>query len=289
MKKTLKALKNKLLELSSMFFIMIIVCSILFIPLSLSSLFKSITMDNLVDNSDSSVVAFDHYFITRNVTNNSVLRIVLYLENGESVEIDSIDYSKELEAALSELKTGEDVRLILDPETGFVIYLASDYLIYQADDGIFSAPIATLLLILSIFLICFSATFLVLQNIEKKKLTAFIDEKAAEFNNYSYKIETILEKTCWVIVVCNEVDARDDAEVFANLLKRISTKVNKGYWEGCFSLIGEHRYKIKNDPLSLTYQYDTLLGIVIEYKKGTPMNILLDFLHNTAQIQTGVK
>ena len=105
--------ENKLLELSSMFFIMIIVCSILFIPLSLSSLFKSITMDNLIDNSESSVVAFDHYFIARNVTNNSVSLIVLYLENGESVEIDSIDYSKELEAALSELKTGEDVRLIL--------------------------------------------------------------------------------------------------------------------------------------------------------------------------------
>ena len=129
----------------------------------------------------------------------------------------------------------------------------------------------------------------VLQNIEKKKLTAFIDEKVAEFNNYSYKIEAISEKTCWVIVACNEEDAREDAEVFVNLLKRIATKVNKGYWEGCFSQIGEHRYKIKNDPLSLTYQYDTLFGIVIEYKKGTPMNILLNFLHNTAQIQSGVK
>ena len=100
MKKTLKAFRKKLLESSPAIYILIIVCSILFILLSISSLSKNIAMDNLIDNSESNVVAFDHYHIARDVTDGSVLNIKIYLENGDSIEIDSYDYSKELEISL---------------------------------------------------------------------------------------------------------------------------------------------------------------------------------------------
>ena len=42
-------------------------------------------------------------------------------------------------------------------------------------------------------------------------------------------------------------------EPFVELVKHIAQKWNNGEWQGIISSLGEMRYKIKNDPIELTY------------------------------------
>ena len=284
MNKTLQALKNKLLKISSKTYAFIIIISILLVLLSLSSLSENIKKENLIKNCESSAT-FDSYRISRSLIDDSLLSIKIYLENGDEIEIDCRDYSRQLENSLAELKKGDSLRFVLNPQNGFVLLVKSDVLIYETDNAILSTPVAAILLILSGSFFGVSVTFLILKKVEKKKAETFIKQKVAEFNTYSYKIAAISKENRWVTISCNEVDAAEDAAVFANLLKRIAVKLNNGYWEGNFVQVGEQRYKIKNDPLVLTYQYDTLFGIVIEYTEGTHMNAILRFLLDVAEIR----
>ncbi len=288
MDRTSNVLKKKLLSISNTVYFTIIIIATLCIALLLSLMLNSIKTNKSM-NSESGVATFDYYKITRHVVDNSVIDVRIYLENGDVLLIDSEDYSTKLEIALIDLEKGEELHFILNTENGNVLKLTSDTLIYEKGRSPIPISVCVILLILSISFVTVSIVALVLQNTERKR-NDFINRKAAEFSKYSYKITTISEKSCWIILACNEVDLTEDgADAFANLLKRIAVKLNKGYWENAFSEVGKQRYQIKNDPFSLTYQYDTLFGIVIEYKKETSLNILMKFLLDIAQIQYNIK
>lgn len=290
MNKAADALRKKLLRISSAVFVIIITTSIVCIALLLSSLLNN-RETNKLENTESGVATFDYYKITRHVIDDSVIDVRIFLENGYELVIDSEDYSTKLGLALIDLEKGEEVHFVLSTESGYVQRLTSDDLIYEKGGKPIPTAVCVILLILALSTMAVCVIALVFHIAEKKKLNSFVDQKIAEFSKYSYKITGISEESCWAMVACNEVDAREDdgAEVFANLLKRISVSINRGHWEGSFSQVGEQRYVIENDPLSLIYQYDTLFGIVIEYKKGTTKKTLLKFLRNVAQIKYDIK
>ena len=60
--------------------------------------------------------------------------------------------------------------------------------------------------------------------------------------------------------------------------------MNDGVWEGNILpagiFQGDTRYMIKNDPLLMVYQYDTLFGIVIEYMPDIGLDGALNYLSN---------
>ena len=87
--------------------------------------------------------------------------------------------------------------------------------------------------------------------------------------NYTYRIGGVFESGHWIAIVCNEEDARESLDPFVDLLKTITKKCNDGQWEGKVYQTSDMRYKIQNDPLDLTYQWDSMFGIVFDYT-GNP-------------------
>ena len=286
MNKAADTLRKKLLRVSSAVYVIIIIALVACIALLLSSLFSNIEANDR-GSTESGVATFDHYNITRDVMDNSVIDVRIFLENGDELVIDSEDYSAKLALELIELEKGDEVHFVLSTESGYVLRLTGDDLIYARGGKPIPTAVCVILLILALSTMSVCVIALVFHIAEKKKRKAFIDRKIAEFGKYSYKIALIMEDARWVMVKCNEVDTIDvgGTEAFSNLLKRISLILNKGDIEGTFSQIGEMRYRIKNDPLFLVYQYDTMLGIVIEYGKDTPKKTLLKFLSKVAEIQ----
>lgn len=104
------------------------------------------------------------------------------------------------------------------------------------------------------------------------------EQKDSECVEYIYSIEAIFQDNSWIMIKCDNEDALENAEPFANLVKQIAAKINAGVWQGNIVPVGESRYTIKNDPFSLFFQYDTLLGIVIEYNRKDLIFEVLPFL-----------
>ena len=105
---------------------------------------------------------------------------------------------------------------------------------------------------------------------------------------YTYYVAAVSSTTPWIIIQCNEEDPTWDSEPFTDLVKKAAGIVNNGIWEGNIlpagSFQGDSRYRIKNDPLFLVYQYDTLFGIVIEYPSGVGLNGMLNYLSDVLGI-----
>ncbi len=95
---------------------------------------------------------------------------------------------------------------------------------------------------------------------------------------YTYKITGIAETDNWIYIKCNEEDSVSENEPFVELVKYITKKWNNDEWQGKISSVGEARYKVKNDPVDLIYQWDDLFGIVFEYKNSTKPNEVKSFI-----------
>ena len=95
---------------------------------------------------------------------------------------------------------------------------------------------------------------------------------------YTYKIVSISKTENWTHVKCNEKDSLFEIEPFVELIKYISKKWNKNEWKGNIFSVGEMRYKVKNDPIDLVYQWDDLFGIVFECKNSTNLDDVRSFI-----------
>lgn len=91
--------------------------------------------------------------------------------------------------------------------------------------------------------------------------------------NYTFYFSGFSEDENWIYLECREEDSLYEQEPFAELAKQIAQKWNNGKWEGMISSVGPMRYRVKNDPLNLVYQWDDLFGIVVEYSKNTPEEV----------------
>lgn len=101
---------------------------------------------------------------------------------------------------------------------------------------------------------------------------------------YTYKIECVSKTDKWIYINCKEEDSILEREPFDELVKSIAIKWNYNEWQGKIYSVGEMRYKVKNDPIDLVYQWDDLFGIVFEYKNCTNLNDLKYFLADNYDI-----
>ena len=101
---------------------------------------------------------------------------------------------------------------------------------------------------------------------------------------YTYHIACVSEKDNWIFICCNEEDSRNDYEPFAEIVKHIAKKWNNNEWKGNISSVGDMRYKVKNDPVDFVYQWDSLFGIVFEYKNIQDLNDVKCFLADNYEI-----
>ena len=101
---------------------------------------------------------------------------------------------------------------------------------------------------------------------------------------YTYKITDISETDKWIYISCNEEDSVYESEPFVEVVKLIAKKWNDNEWQGHISSVGEMRYKVKNDPIDLVYQWDDLFGIVFEYKNSTNLDDVKSFLSDKYNI-----
>ncbi|MBR7132911.1 MAG: hypothetical protein IKD04_05210 [Clostridia bacterium] len=101
---------------------------------------------------------------------------------------------------------------------------------------------------------------------------------------YTYRITDVSETDNWIYVKCNEEDSISESDPFVDLVKYITKKWNNNEWQGKISSVGEMRYKVKNDPIDLVYQWDDLFGIVIEYKTNTSPDDIKSFIADNYNI-----
>ncbi len=101
---------------------------------------------------------------------------------------------------------------------------------------------------------------------------------------YTFKIKFASKKDKWIFIGCDEVNSMYQYEPFVSLVKVIAQKWNDGEWQGKISSVGEMRYKIKNDPLKLVYQWDSLFGIVFDYRVKTNLDNIKSFLADNYNI-----
>lgn len=115
-------------------------------------------------------------------------------------------------------------------------------------------------------------------------IAATDNEKTCTKERYTYYVGDVSSTDPWIFVACNEVDTTWDSEPFTDLVKKAAGIMNDGIWEGNILpagiFPGDTRYRIKNDPLLMVYQYDTLFGIVIEYMPGIGLDGALSYLSN---------
>lgn len=90
--------------------------------------------------------------------------------------------------------------------------------------------------------------------------------------NYIYKITSIDEKERWIFLQADEWDL-EEPDSFVYLLKKICS-----YVSGEVVDIGDDRYRVKNDPCNLVYQWDSLFGIAIIYPRSVAKNRVIEFL-----------
>lgn len=90
--------------------------------------------------------------------------------------------------------------------------------------------------------------------------------------DYKYKIISIDEKQRWIFLQADEWDLEEPYS-FNFLVKKIRSQVN-----GEIVDIGDDRYRVKNDPCNLVYQWDSLFGITIIYPRSVAKNKVIEFL-----------
>lgn len=101
---------------------------------------------------------------------------------------------------------------------------------------------------------------------------------------YTYKITSISEINKWIYINCNEANSLLESEPFVELLKSIAMKWNNNEWQENIYSAGEMRYKVKNDPFDLVYQWDDLFGIVFEYKNSANLEDVKAFIADNYNI-----
>lgn len=105
-----------------------------------------------------------------------------------------------------------------------------------------------------------------------------------EKERYTYFVGGVSTTEPWIFIICNEEDATWDSEPFTDLVKKAARIMNDGVWEGNILPAGiyqgDTRYRIKNDPTLVVFQYDTLFGIVLEYTPGIGLDGALNYLSN---------
>ena len=110
---------------------------------------------------------------------------------------------------------------------------------------------------------------------------------------YTYYVSSVSTKDRWVFIECNEEDATWDSEPFTELVRKAAGVVNDGVWEGNILpagvFQGDTRYRIKNDPLLMVFQYDTLFGIVLEYTPAIGLGNALNYLSNMLDVEVDDK
>lgn len=120
--------------------------------------------------------------------------------------------------------------------------------------------------------------------------TALVSE---EKERYTYFVGGISSTDPWIFIICNEEDATWDSEPFTELVKKAARIMNDGVWEGNILpagiFQGDTRYRIKNDPTLVVFQYDTLFGIVLEYTPGIGLDGALNYLSNILGVKVDDK
>ena len=101
---------------------------------------------------------------------------------------------------------------------------------------------------------------------------------------YTYRITGVSENDKWIYIKCNEEDSMFENEPFVELVKQITQKWNNGEWQGNISSVGEMRYQINNDPISLVYQWDDLFGIVFDYQNNSNLSDVKPFIADNYNI-----
>jgi len=101
---------------------------------------------------------------------------------------------------------------------------------------------------------------------------------------YTYKIIDDSESEKWIFIKCIEEDSMFEFEPFVELIKSIARKWNNNEWQGTISCVGDIRYKIKNDPLNLIYQWDDLFGIVFDYQNSKSLENVKAFVSDNYHI-----
>ena len=95
---------------------------------------------------------------------------------------------------------------------------------------------------------------------------------------YTYKIADVSKTEKWIYINCKEEDSILESEPFVELVKSIAKKWNDNEWQGNIFSAGDMRYKVKNDPIDLVYQWDDLFGIVLEYKNSANLEDVKSFI-----------
>ena len=95
---------------------------------------------------------------------------------------------------------------------------------------------------------------------------------------YTYMITHVSETDKWIYIKCNEEDSVNKSETFIEMVKLIAKMWNDNEWQGYISSVGEMRYKVKNDPVDLVYQWDDLFGIVFDYSNATTLDDVKYFI-----------
>ena len=102
---------------------------------------------------------------------------------------------------------------------------------------------------------------------------------------YTYRIANLSESSKWIYIECNEEDSVYEHGPFVALVQHIAGKWNNGEWEGNVFSAGEMRFRVKNDPVDLVYQWDDLFGIVFEYEDSTKIAEIKAFLADNYNIR----
>ena len=76
----------------------------------------------------------------------------------------------------------------------------------------------------------------------------------------TFKITHVSEESRWIFLYYDEWDV-EESDSFIELLKLVRNDL-----KGELKDLGMDRYTFDNDPLGLIYQWDSLFGIVVEYR-----------------------
>ena len=313
MNKFLNLVKSKIRSITTAWSVLILISGILLVVSSVSLLPPVVKMKE-TKNIDSGTGVFERYHVAHDVFNGSLLGAYVYFEDHDSLYIEAKNYSDELEASLSTLENGDSLNFVFKSEDGAIIELyKGNELIYEDDFLEAPLPMSVSLTVIGVLAIALAITSFIIRphgkkakasaketpvdmgakNTEKHDYPSASEKKKEKgtlpfrFGEYEYQIELLLQRDHWIILKCKNAPNVEGIILFANLLHMIAAKANGGEWRGYISDEGLFRCKIQNIPSELTFQYDTLFSIVIEYGKMRPADAIA-FLLEHSQIQIRV-